>query len=158
MKTDHGRGCTANQLAINPLTHFRLTDIWTHRADVFLYHREVMQSGIFTHRAQEKYEITPHHLPVVFATLAFKLMNSCRRTRWRERHSTALPSCSTLSSRDISTQAHLAQVLWQEGSRYHTAEELSHFEWNYKKRGQFSFLNNYYCSLCMFFLASTVVE
>lgn len=31
----------------------------------------------------------PYHLSMVFATLAFKIMNSCRQAHWRERHFTS---------------------------------------------------------------------
>lgn len=41
----------------------------------------------------------PHHLPMVFATLAFKIMKSCRQTHRRKHHFTTPHSCSTSAAR-----------------------------------------------------------
>ena len=48
-----------------------------------------------------------YHLPMVFATLAFKIMNSCRQTHWRECHFTTLHSCSTTA-----TEIFLNCLIW----------------------------------------------
>lgn len=49
-----------------------------------------------------------YHLPMVFATLAFKIMNSCRQIHWREHHFTTLHSCSTLAA-----EIFLNRPIWQ---------------------------------------------
>lgn len=43
---------------LSTAAHFRCTDSWTDYANVLFNYREVIQSGIFTHRAHEKCEIT----------------------------------------------------------------------------------------------------
>lgn len=43
---------------LSTLARFRCTDSWTDDANVLFHYREVIQSGIFAHRAQEKCEIT----------------------------------------------------------------------------------------------------
>lgn len=80
---------TYNQLVIN-LSSFRIN--WQLDRLVLRRCREVIQGGIFTHsRGTGGIWNYPYHLSVLFATLAFEIMNSCRQFGWREVHFTTLP-------------------------------------------------------------------
>lgn len=120
---------------LSTATPVRLTGIWTDHANVRFHDGEEIQSGIFTHRAQEKYEITQYHLPMVFAMLAFKIMNSCRRTQWREQHYTALHSCSS-SAAGIFLNGLIWHRHWNRKDHVHTVQShLDGAKWNYKQKG-----------------------
>lgn len=58
-------------------------------------------NDISTHRPQGKCEISRYHLPMVFSTLAFSVMNSHR----------LLHSCS------VSAGFFLSRLIWQNGNR-----------------------------------------
>lgn len=67
---------------LSSLAHFSYPDSWTVLANVLVHYWEITQSGIFTHGGTGEIWNYLYHLLVVFATLAFRTMNSCRQTHW----------------------------------------------------------------------------